>query len=132
LFSANSIKLCSSQSQNLTKCISDSIDILKPFLEKGDLGDGITVFPLDPLELEDAKINPAPDFISRMTNLKVKGFTKFTLPKLKIDLLNNVTIDAIVYHPLMEYYGNYDMDMRLAILRLKGAGKVTGSLGRNF
>lgn len=122
------MNLCSAQSQNLTQCISESIDLLKPFLETGDLGEGIKVFPLDPLALEDAKINPAPDFRTRMTNLMVKGFTKFTLPKLKIDLLNNVTIDAVVYHPRMEYYGNYDMDMKLSIIRLKGAGKVTGTL----
>lgn len=110
---AASLKLCSANSQNLSQCIMQSIDLLKPLLEKGDLGDGYQVFPLDPLSLETTKINPAPDFKTKLTDLKVNGFTKFMLPKLKVDFVNNVTIDAYVFHPLMTYYGNYDMDMKL-------------------
>lgn len=79
---ASAIKACSRNTPNPSECILKTINILRPNLATGDLGD-IKTIALEPLALDTVHFKRGPDFIATFNNLLVNGPSNFIVPKLK-------------------------------------------------
>lgn len=127
---AQSFKLCPRNSPDLAKCVSDSIDILRPTLRSGNFGNGFFVDPLDPIKLDDIIIDRGEGFYVNLSNLKATGASNFKITKFRINL-DKFRVDAIVDVPKVEALGLYKLKMLLGVLNLKGEGNVKANLGTN-
>lgn len=130
-FSAETLKICSRNSRNLSQCIKDSVEHLKPFLLSGNLGDNVKIIPFEPFTIDDILIDRGQDFKVKMLNVNIMGVANFKLEKLKPDL-RNLSIDVLITFPELAYSGNYEMDIKLNVLHVYGKGKFNGTLGESF
>lgn len=82
LILATIIKRCPRNLENINLCIINSIEMLRPNLVMGNLGD--TIVPkLDPLFINEIKISNGNDLNASFKNLSVFGPSKFTLMNLQ-------------------------------------------------
>lgn len=125
---ASSFKICPRNSPNLAKCVKESIELLRPRLKTGDLGDGVKIDGLEPLKIDDIVINRGEGFYVNLNNLKALGAMNFKIEKLRVNV-NDFKIDALVEIPKIEAYGKYKLQMLLGILNLKGEGNMKANLG---
>lgn len=84
-FSARIIKPCSRNLQNINNCIIDSINMLKPNLISGNLGEGFEIPKLDPLIIDEIKISNGNDLQANFKNLSVFGPSNFKVLNLEYD-----------------------------------------------
>ena len=126
---AKSIKICSRKSKNLSNCVKESVEHLRPFLKSGDLGENFKVISFEPFLIDEVKINPSPDFNVHLKQLQVKGVSSFGIEKLKVDL-KNTTIDVLVNLPLVRFNGKYNMAVKLSVLNIVGEGDCNGTLSK--
>lgn len=125
---AQTFKLCPRNSPDLAKCVSDSINLLRPTLRSGDFGNGFYVDALDPIKLDDIIIDRGEGFYVNLNNLKATGASNFKITKFRINL-DKFRVDAIIDIPKVEAHGLYRLKMLLGVLNLKGEGNVKANLG---
>lgn len=128
LFIASSFKICPRNSQNLAKCVKESIELIRPRLKTGDLGDGVKIEALEPIKIDDIVIHRGDGFYVNLSNLKAFGATNFKVEKLRINV-KNFKVDAVIDLPKLEAFGKYKLQMVLGILNLKGEGNMKANLG---
>lgn len=83
--SARIIKPCSRNLQNINSCIIDSINMLRPNLISGNLGEGVEIPKLDPLIIDEIKITNGNDLQANFKNLSVFGPSNFKVLNLEYD-----------------------------------------------
>lgn len=126
---AQSFKLCPRNTPDMAKCVSDSINLLRPVLKSGDFGNGFFVDALDPIKLEDIIIDRGEGFYVNLNNLKATGASNFKITKFRINL-EKFRVDAIVEVPKVEAFGLYRLKMLLGVLNLKGEGNFKANIGK--
>lgn len=129
-FLAPSLKICSRSSPNLAQCVKESIEFLRPRLKTGDFGNGFKIDPLDPLKVENIVIKRGNGFFVNFYNLKGFGAWNFKINKIRVSA-DPFRIDALVDVPRVDAFGDYNLDMALGILNLKGQGSVKANLGKH-
>lgn len=127
---APSFKICRKDSPDISKCIKDSVEFLRPKLKTGDFGNGFIVDPLEPIKIDDIIINRGDGFYVNLSNLKAIGASNFKLNKLRVSV-SPFKIEALIEVPAIEAYGEYKLQMALGVLNLKGEGQMRAYLG-NF
>ena len=125
---APTLKVCPRNSQNLAQCVKESIELIRPRLKTGDLGNGMRIDPLEPFNVEDITINRGDGFYVHLANLKAFGATNFKVGKLRINA-NDFKIDALVDVPKIDAFGQYKLKMVLGVLNLKGDGNMKANIG---
>lgn len=128
---AKSIKLCSRKAKNLSNCVKDSVEHLRPFLKSGDLGDNFKVLSFEPFLIEEMKINPSADFLVHLKQVYLKGVSSFGIEKIKVDL-KNTTIDVLVNLPVVTFNSKYNMAVKLAVLNIVGDGDCNGTMSEFY
>lgn len=108
--------------------MKESIEILRPRLSNGDLGDGVLVDGLEPLKIDDIVINRGEGFYVNLNNLKALGVKNFKIDKLRINVVD-FKVDVLVDVPKIEAFGKYKLKMLLGILQLNSEGNMKGVLG---
>lgn len=129
MFQAPIIKVCQRSTPDLAQCVKESIELIRPKLGSGDLGNGFTINPLEPIDIDDITIDHGDGLYLHLTNLKATGASSFQILKLRINV-ENFRIDALVEIPRVEAQGNYKLKMNLGVLNLNGDGIQHAVLGK--
>ncbi|XP_031331470.1 uncharacterized protein LOC116162078 [Photinus pyralis] len=118
------IKVCEQSVQNLSACITDSIEFLRPKLVEGI--PEVDVPSMEPLPLEDLvidSISPGSRLATNITDMKVYGASKFEIQKLvATKSKNGKTFRFQVNIPQLRVEAHYQLDSRILFLDLKGEG----------
>lgn len=126
---APSFKICQRNSSDLAQCVKESIELIRPRLKTGDLGNGFAITPLEPINIDDILIQKNGLFVS-LTNLKALGAANFHVDKLRINA-ENFKVDVLVTVPRIDAYGKYKLRMTLGVLNLDGEGNAKAYLGND-
>ncbi|CAH1399270.1 unnamed protein product [Nezara viridula] len=118
---ASFIHVCSRNHPRIDQCIIESIEDLKPRLAKGI--PELNVPSLEPLHLPEIAISKGVNFRASGTDLIVKGASKFKITKFKADI-ENINYHIGLHIPQLKYVANYDVNMKLLSLILKGRGPM--------
>ncbi|XP_068903387.1 protein takeout-like isoform X2 [Tenebrio molitor] len=121
------IKVCTSSEKNLTNCIIDSVNLLRPKLKEGI--SELNVPPIEPLLLDEVKLRSGPSnakINANITNIKVWGPSGFEILELKPNL-PKAKFAFKVTIPALHFEGDYDIDMKILVLEYKGVGPITGN-----
>jgi len=121
-----SIKVCSRNDPNLNQCVINSVKEIQPKLASGKLDPSFVVPALEPLSLDNIKMDRGQEFKAQFSNLLVTGPSKFTIEKMKVNL-ENVTFDFIINLPKLEFVGKYSLKIRILLLDIQGKGDMDGS-----
>jgi len=97
-----SFKICSRNSPDLAQCVKESIELIRPRLKSGDLGNGFAITPLEPINIDDILIQKNGLYVS-LTNLKARGAANFHVDKLRINA-ENFKVDVLVTVPRIDAY----------------------------
>ncbi|XP_031331469.1 circadian clock-controlled protein-like [Photinus pyralis] len=118
------IKVCPRSHQNLSACITNSIEALKPYLAKGI--PKLDVPGLEPLDLETIVIDSLGSgtrLATNISNLEVYGASDFTILKLTPTMTKKgYNFRFQVNVPRLRVSGMYELDSRILFLDLKGQG----------
>jgi hypothetical protein len=88
----------------------------------------VSVTEFDPVSLDDIFIDRGPDFKIKMDNIVVRNARSYKVEKFKFDFKKNI-MDLLLTFDNMDFRGNYDLDLKLSLLRIVGVGKVNATLG---
>ncbi|XP_030766706.1 putative beta-carotene-binding protein [Sitophilus oryzae] len=121
------IKICSRNDPNLSKCVINSVEELRPKLKSGI--PELNVPGVEPLFLDEVKLRSGPNqakINANITNIKVYGPSDFEILDLRVNLKKNKFIFRVNV-PKIYFEGDYDIDMSLLLLNYKGQGPITGN-----
>jgi len=121
-----SIHVCSRNDANLNQCIIDSVKELQPRLGSGKLDPNFVVPALEPLSLDNIKMDRGQEFKAQFTDLLVTGPSTFNIEKMKVNL-EVPTFDFIINIPKLEFVGKYSLKIRILVLNIQGQGDMNGS-----
>ncbi|XP_055639883.1 uncharacterized protein LOC129777561 [Toxorhynchites rutilus septentrionalis] len=121
------LKLCSRNDPELEKCMIDAVNYIRPNLANGDFGPDFEVPKLEPLYIEQIKIQRGQDLQAMFTNVDVHGTSKFKIERFKADP-SNISFDIVVTLPKLNFTGKYSLKMKLLLLSLQGKGDIKGVL----
>ncbi|KAG5675665.1 hypothetical protein PVAND_005552 [Polypedilum vanderplanki] len=121
-----SISICSRNEVKLSDCIINSVKELQPKLASGRLDDEFIVPALEPLMLDNIKMERGQEFKASFTNINVKGPSNFIIEKLRANL-DNTTFDFIITIPKLEFVGKYTLKIKILLLDISGKGDMDGS-----
>ncbi|XP_074040452.1 circadian clock-controlled protein daywake-like [Leptinotarsa decemlineata] len=121
------IQVCKKNVPDMTACIINSVDTLRPKLAEGipELG----VPSIEPLPLPEIKLRSGPKSAkidANITNIKVWGPSSFEVLELRPEVAKNRFVFRINI-PHLYFKGDYDIDINVVILKYKGQGPITGN-----
>ncbi|KAG5675666.1 hypothetical protein PVAND_005553 [Polypedilum vanderplanki] len=118
------IKVCPRSSSDLNKCIIESIELLRPHITIGDLGDNFTVPKLEPLSIDEIIIDNGNDLEANFKNLSVFGPSKFNVLNLNTNI-TQMQFDFDLELPSLEFFGDYSIVLNI-LIKFRGKGKLKG------
>ncbi|GJQ84868.1 hypothetical protein Trydic_g488 [Trypoxylus dichotomus] len=121
------IHVCSATDADISKCILNSIKLLKPQLEQGIKE--LDVPPLEPLPLDEITLRRGPTstrVTANITDIKVWGASNFEILELRANVRKN-KFTFKVRLPYLYFQGKYDLDMQILLIKLQGKGPITGN-----
>lgn len=120
-------KVCQRSTPNLAQCVKESIESIRPSLGTGNFGNGFVIDGLEPLKIDDIVIQRN-GLNANLYNVKANGATTFLIDKLRINV-ENFKVDAIIHVAKVEAYGQYQLQMKLGVLNIKGDGNAKAVIG---
>ncbi|EAT47596.1 AAEL001295-PA [Aedes aegypti] len=121
------IQVCRRSNPDISKCITDSVNALRPRLATGKISDEFSIPPLEPLALASVNMDRGAEFKATFSNLLVNGPSKFQVDNLKVNL-DKLTFDFNIYLPKLSFRGRYDLKIKLLLLNIAGTGDLKGVL----
>ncbi|XP_065335405.1 protein takeout-like [Cloeon dipterum] len=115
-------KVCERDADNFGECIVESVNALRPHLDKGIRS--FKIPPLNPLSLEEVSIDEGTGPVAinlKLTKLRVKGGQDYKVNWVRPELENH-KIHFSIDLPVLEMHGDYEMDGRALVLPIKGKG----------
>jgi hypothetical protein len=104
----------------------ESIEMLRPHITVGDLGENFTIPKLEPLNIDEIKISNGNDLQAIFSNLSVFGPSQFNLLNLNSTLdIACMKFDFDIELPLLEFYGDYSIGLNI-LIKFRGKGKLKG------
>ncbi|RZC39113.1 takeout, partial [Asbolus verrucosus] len=122
------IHICKRSDPHVSKCVRDSVEVLRPRLKSGI--PEIDVPSLEPLHLDEITIfrgEPSSNLKAFLKNVEVHGAGDFQITKLKLNVDKN-TYRVGVKFPKLVLDGEYDIDARLLVVPIKGTGKFAANI----
>lgn len=123
----STIQVCRRSNPDISKCITDSVNSLRPRLASGKIADGFSIPPLEPLALSSVNMDRGAEFKATFSDLLVSGPSKFQIDNLKVNL-DKLTFDFNIYLPKLSFRGKYDLKIKLLLLNIAGTGDLKGVL----
>ena len=124
------IKVCPRTHQNLSACITNSIEELKPRLINGI--PELDVPGLEPLSLDSINIDSlggGTRLATNITNIKVYGASEFTILKLvPTPTKKGYNFRFNVNIPRIRIAADYELDSKILFLDLKGSGPFNANI----
>ncbi|XP_053692556.1 uncharacterized protein LOC128741007 [Sabethes cyaneus] len=117
------LTICNTKDPSVDKCIIDVIERIRPNIASGNYGSDNQHPALEPIVLENIRIDRGPSFSANFSNLVISGASKFIIKKFKTDFTQR-RINASVILPVLDVVGKYALNMNILVLRIVGAGDV--------
>ena len=121
------LKVCHRNDPQLSDCIKESINLLKPYLKNGIKE--LQVPPCEPLHIKNIDIDQSsgPIYVhAKYKNISIFGGTN-TVPKsIKLDFDKN-RMRLKLYIPRLEMITNYNLDGKIMMLPIAGNGVGHGN-----
>ncbi|GJQ84869.1 hypothetical protein Trydic_g489 [Trypoxylus dichotomus] len=121
------IHVCSATDADISKCIMNSVELLRPQLAQGI--EELDVPPLEPLPLDEITLKQGPTgtrITANITDIKVWGASNFETLELRANVRKN-KFTFKVRLPYLYFQGKCDLDMQILFIQLKGKGPITGN-----
>ncbi|XP_066248169.1 uncharacterized protein [Euwallacea similis] len=118
------IKVCHRNDPKLPACIKESVEALRPVLQKGI--PELDIPPIDPFRMQKVVIFDGvqiPNLKASMENLEVTGLGNFEISKVKLDVDKKIFRVAIKI-PFLDMKGDYDFDSKLLGSQVKSVGNI--------
>lgn len=80
---ASSIKVCSRNDPELSRCVIEAVNDLRPRLATGKISDQFQIPPLEPLALATVNMDRGAELKATFSELLVSGPSKFKIDNLK-------------------------------------------------
>jgi len=122
------IHTCKRNDPRVSKCVRESIAVIKPKLKSGI--PEINVPSLEPLFLAEIPIlrgDDSTNFRAYLRNVNVYGASDFEVTKLKMDI-ENVIYRVSVKIPALTLIGEYDIDARILVVPIQGKGPFSANV----
>lgn len=113
--------MCPKSSPNLSECVKNTIEQMRPLLKSGKLGNGLQTEGFDPHHGGDIFIQKQ-GVTSNITQITTFGYSDFVIEKIKVDF-NNPLFDVIIRIPKMRNRGISENTYSLGWLNSKQKGK---------
>lgn len=126
-FVASSFPICPKRHPNISECVKQAIEVLRPRIKSGNFGEGLIVQGIDPLRLNDIYIL-RPSFNANLTNVIASGSGNFNIEKIRVDFDRSL-MDVLVTVPKIQVSGYYVNQFGLGILKTRGKGRISAWLG---
>uniref|UniRef100_A0A8D8DKS3 Protein takeout n=2 Tax=Culex pipiens TaxID=7175 RepID=A0A8D8DKS3_CULPI len=120
-------KLCSRNDPKVEQCIISAVDHIRKNLAEGDFGEGFDVPKLEPLYVEQMKMQRGQDFQAVFNKVNVYGASTFKIDRLQ-SKPSNLSFDLVTSIPKLNVTGKYSLKMKLLFLELQGKGDIKGML----
>lgn len=120
----NYIHVCKRNDPKIEECIINSIEKLRPKLNKG-IPD-LEVPSLEPLNLPEIDVSRGQNFHAFGRNIVVSGASNFKITKLKADI-DKVQYEIGITIPFLVFEGSYDVDAKVLVLPIQGKGPITAN-----
>lgn len=120
-------KLCSRNDPKVEQCIISAVDHIRKNLAEGDFGEGFDVPKLEPLYVEQMKMQRGQDFQAVFNKVNVYGASTFKIDRLQ-SKPSNLSFDLVTSIPKLNFTGKYSLKMKLLFLELQGKGDIKGML----
>lgn len=121
------LKVCSRNDPKIDQCIMDAVNHIRPNLASGDFGEDFHIPKIEPLYIEQMKMQRGQDFQAVFSKLNVYGCSAFKFERLQSKPMN-LSFDITVGIPKLNFTGKYSLKMKLLLLNLQGKGDLKGSL----
>ncbi|XP_014289097.1 protein takeout [Halyomorpha halys] len=116
------INVCSRNDPKVEECIMNSIEVLRPKLVDGIPELGVPSFEPWKIPQEFVLIRGG-DLKAIGTDVRVWGTSKFEIKSLKADIQKDkLRFEFEVTFPYMNIEGNYDVNLRILTIHIKGNG----------
>ncbi|XP_058819288.1 uncharacterized protein LOC131682093 [Topomyia yanbarensis] len=123
----SNIKVCSRGEPKMEQCIIDSVEHIRPNLANGDFGPDFKVPKLEPLYIEQMKLQRGQDLQAVCSKLNVTGCSSFKIERIHAKP-SNLSFDIGLSMPKLNFTGKYSLKMKILLLNLQGKGNLTGTL----
>ncbi|XP_076644820.1 protein takeout [Halictus rubicundus] len=121
------LKICHRSDPNISDCVKQSINLLKPYLKDGI--EALRIPPCEPLRLSEIEINQSsgPIYVhAKYTNISIFEGTNIVPKSVKIDLDKNRM--RLKFHiPRLSMITNYNLNGRIMMLPITGNGVGHGN-----
>ncbi|XP_030387470.1 protein takeout [Scaptodrosophila lebanonensis] len=121
----SSITPCARDDPQLERCIIAAVYQVRPLLAHGNLGDGYTTPPLEPLALDNIEVGRSSQFQAVFTDIEASGGSNFVIDRL-IAKPDEISYDLWLTLPRIDFKGKYFMRLNLLLLDIKGKGNMRG------
>ncbi|XP_058453618.1 circadian clock-controlled protein daywake-like [Malaya genurostris] len=124
----STLQVCSISDPNLSQCIINVVDSLRPNIASGNYGDGRVAPSLDPYSIAQMDVDHGPSFNAKLKNVTIEGVRDFVIKKLRPDLSEkrfNITAKL----PNLFVRGKYNLNMNILLLKISGDGNFNLTLG---
>lgn len=118
------IHVCKRNDPNFEGCVTESVEYLKPFLQKGVPEYNIP--SLEPLLLKELVAAEGAGLRITAKDVEAFGASDFAITKLKVDL-DQLLFNIDVALPHLHIQGKYEVDGKVLLLPIRGSGDMTGN-----
>ncbi|XP_039228012.1 protein takeout [Drosophila yakuba] len=121
----STIRPCARNEPLLERCIINAVYQIRPLLVHGNLGDGFTTPPLEPLSLDNIELGLSSQFQAVFTDLEANGGSNFIIDRLIAKPLDT-SYDLWITLPRIDFRGKYSLHLNWLLLDIKGKGNMQG------
>ncbi|KAF6204258.1 hypothetical protein GE061_002598 [Apolygus lucorum] len=115
------IKVCKRNDPDLTGCIKNSIELLRPKFVVGI--PELDIPAIEPLHMPELIFSRGGAFKAMGTNIVVSGASDFVITDLDVDI-DNMVYKASLHFPGISFDAMYEVDAKILSMPLKGKGPV--------
>ncbi|KAF7386007.1 hypothetical protein HZH66_011849 [Vespula vulgaris] len=118
------LHVCKRSDPNIVNCITESVEYLKPYLQKGVPEYNIP--SLEPLLLKQLIASEKSGLRINAKNVEAYGASDFTITNLKVNL-DELIFAMEIKLPHLHVKGTYEINGKILLLPIEGSGPMTGN-----
>ncbi|XP_047363517.1 circadian clock-controlled protein daywake [Vespa velutina] len=118
------LHVCERANPNIINCITESVESLKPYLQKGVPEYNIP--SLEPLLLKQLIVSEKSGLRISAKNVEAYGASDFTITDLKINF-DDLEFTMDIKLPHLHVIGTYEINGKILLLPIEGSGPMTGN-----
>ncbi|XP_038113323.1 protein takeout [Culex quinquefasciatus] len=126
------LRACSTSDPQYEKCVRGVIESIRPNIISGNFGEGHPKAPpLEPFSIPKLNIEHGASFRVKLTNTVIRGLGGFVLGRVRFSTEDRV-INITLKEPTISLKGQYDLNMKVAIMDVYGKGDLAVNLNNTI